>query len=149
MQVINLRLAGDTSVGGASRMGITKTASASSLDMGGYTLTKSGAGQLVIVGNNTIINPGDIEVTGGSLTFESGAARSRQAVAAQLLLRAVAACCGVLRPGRGVRGQAASLPQPAACCSLLRSRGRGLFAIAAATDSAYFWPVEDCSRFLH
>ena len=64
-----LVLAGDATIGGSSRWDLRN--SSPTLDMGGFTLTKSGSNFVGLVGV-AVSNPGNIDVTEGSLSFQTG-----------------------------------------------------------------------------
>lgn len=60
---------GDATVGGTQRFDFRSSGTGDFVDMGGFTLTKTGAGQISLV-NQTINNPGNIIVNSGILGFE-------------------------------------------------------------------------------
>lgn len=62
-------LVGSAAVGGTGRWDIRPiTAGSGFLDLGGFTLTKSGSGTVAVV-DSVIANAGNIEVTGGTFAF--------------------------------------------------------------------------------
>ncbi|NBV79566.1 MAG: hypothetical protein EBR62_06860, partial [Verrucomicrobia bacterium] len=69
----NLRLAGDTTIGGANRFDLFDQGSGNYglLDMGGYTLTKTGAGFVKISYVAPVANVGNIVINSGQLSIEA------------------------------------------------------------------------------
>lgn len=68
----NVVLAGNTTIAAEGRLDIRDNTTSALLDMGGFDLTKTGAGVLELGLTNPVSNPGNLNVTAGTLLLEFG-----------------------------------------------------------------------------
>jgi autotransporter-associated beta strand protein len=68
--VQHLTLAADATIGGTGRWDMRQNSATPTLDMGGFTLTKTGANTISLVGV-TVSNPGNIDVTSGNFAVQT------------------------------------------------------------------------------